>query len=102
MGIIRRDSPDAAPPEVQALITKAAEGNLDPIEFCTELEAHGIVGFEKLPYLLRAFNLKFEDAKEILIKYHRGSVEEWAEETGEVIDQLSLENVGLDDGRSAS
>ena len=100
MGIIRRDSPDTAPPEVQALITKAAEGNLDPIEFCTELETRGIAGAEKLPYLLRAYNLKFEDAKEILIKFHCGSVEEWAEEMREAVDQLSRENIGLDNGRN--
>jgi len=96
--LMNRHSPDDVPQEVQALITEAKHGELDPMKFCAALEAHGIVGFEKLPYLLRAFNLKFEDAKEILIKFHRGSVEEWAEEMGEVVDQLSREHIGLDDG----
>ena len=96
---MRNHTPDTASPEVQALITAANQGEIDPLKFCAALEASGIVGAEKLPYLLKAF--KFEDAKEILIKYHRGSVEEWAEETGEIIDQLSREDVGLEDGQKS-
>lgn len=99
MSIVRKDSPDDAPPEVQTLMAGARKGELESMEFCKKLEDHGIVGFEKLPFLLKAYNLKFEDAKEILIKFHCGSVDRWAEDIIEVVDQLSKEDIEKSDGR---
>ncbi len=89
-----RNHSTTTPADVQALIESANQGKIDPMKFCAALEARGISGAEQLPYLLKGFEMKFEDAKKILIEQRYGSVDAWAEEMGEIVDELPREDVG--------
>lgn len=85
------------PQEVKGLFAQASEGDITPVEFCKELDRYGITHVQKLLYIRDAFNLSLEQAKRILIEVEYGSVDTWAKEMSNAIENLSPEEAGLEE-----
>lgn len=76
------------PNGLKALFTDAREGRIRPPDFCHALAGLGVKGPLAMLYVRDAFGLPLETAKEIVIAAQHGSVDSWAEEIKNAIDEL--------------
>lgn len=75
--------------EIDVLFAQAHDGALTPIEFCKALDQHGVNLTRKMIFLRDAFGLPLEQAKKIVLEADGRSIKSWADEMGNVIDELS-------------
>ena len=75
-------------PEIDALDYRAQQRTITIPEYCRELTNLGIDGIEQMLYIHRAFGLPLGEAKKICIELEYGSVDAWADEMCEAIDEI--------------
>jgi hypothetical protein len=74
--------------DVRSLFTSARENRISPLAFCRSLAELGVNGALAMLYVRDAFGLPLETAKALVIEAQHGSVESWATEIGDAIDEL--------------
>ena len=76
------------PENIKLLFASARENKVSPPDFCRALAGLGVKGALAMFYVRDAFNLPLEKAKALVIETEHGSVESWAQDVGDAIDEL--------------
>jgi hypothetical protein len=78
-------------PEIEALDNRARRKEITIPDYCRDLDKLGVDQIEHMLYVHRAFGLSLGEAKRICIELEYGSIDTYADEMCEVIDQIANE-----------
>jgi hypothetical protein len=80
---------DQAPREVQALLNRAKQEGISPMDVCQELDRLVIGNAEKLLLICDGLGIPFSEAKEIVARFESGSTAAWGEKMNHAIDEIA-------------